>query len=73
VNYTLTGFIPDGRPSLYRSASAKASADLPASIPASRSVQALDVHTIGHSASQEIVGGPGSQKQTHACDGKGID
>lgn len=32
-----------------------------------------DVHTIGHSGSKEVVGGPGSQTDEHGCDGKGID
>jgi hypothetical protein len=30
-------------------------------------------HTIGNSSSHETVGGPGSEKESHACDGKGID
>jgi hypothetical protein len=30
-------------------------------------------HTIGNSSSLDVVGGPGSQKPSHACDGKGID
>jgi hypothetical protein len=34
---------------------------------------ALYTHTIGNSSSHETVGGPGSQKPEHACDGKGID
>jgi hypothetical protein len=33
----------------------------------------LYVHTIGHSESHETVGGPGSMKESHACNGKGID
>ena len=33
----------------------------------------LYVHTIGHSESHETVGGPGSKKESHACNGKGID
>jgi len=33
----------------------------------------LYVHTIGNSSSHEEVGGPGSRKANHACDGKGID
>jgi hypothetical protein len=32
-----------------------------------------DVHTLGHSAAKDDVGGPGSMKPEHACDGKGID
>jgi hypothetical protein len=35
--------------------------------------ETLYVHTIGHSTSHETVGGPGSQKENHACNGKGID
>lgn len=33
----------------------------------------LFVHSIGNSSSHEEVGGPGSHKANHACDGKGID
>ena len=33
----------------------------------------VDVHTVGNSPAQELVGGPGSQTPEHACDGKGID
>jgi hypothetical protein len=33
----------------------------------------VDVHTIGNSSSKDVVGGPGSQTDEHACDGKGID
>ena len=32
-----------------------------------------DVFTIGNSSSKDVVGGPGSQKPEHACDGTGID
>jgi hypothetical protein len=35
--------------------------------------ETLYAHTIGNSSSHEVVGGPGSQKPSHACDGKGID
>jgi len=35
--------------------------------------QTLYVHSIGNSSSHEVVGGPGSQKASHSCDGKGID
>jgi hypothetical protein len=34
---------------------------------------AVDVHTLGNSTAKEEVGGPGSMKPAHACDGKGID
>ena len=37
------------------------------------SVEGEDVHTIGNSSSKDEVGGPGSHKPEHACDGKGID
>jgi len=33
----------------------------------------VEVHSIGNSQSHEEVGGPGSQKPEHACDGQGID
>ena len=36
-------------------------------------VEGSDVFTIGNSSSKDVVGGPGSQKPEHACDGKGID
>ncbi len=34
---------------------------------------AVEAHTVGNSTSHEVVGGPGSMKPQHACDGKGID
>jgi hypothetical protein len=34
---------------------------------------AVEVHTLGNSTAKEEVGGPGSMKPEHACDGKGID
>jgi len=34
----------------------------------------IEVHTLGNSSNgKDEVGGPGSQKASHACDGKGID
>jgi hypothetical protein len=33
---------------------------------------AVEAHTLGNSPAQEVVGGPGSMKPEHACDGKGI-
>jgi hypothetical protein len=36
-------------------------------------VPAVEVHSIGNSPALEEVGGPGSMKPEHACDGKGID
>ena len=33
----------------------------------------LYTHSLGNSESHDTVGGPGSQKPNHACDGKGID
>jgi hypothetical protein len=37
-------------------------------------VGVIDVHTLGSGKNPHgVVGGPGSQKADHACDGKGID
>ena len=44
-----------------------------ASVASPAPLNGVDIHTIGNSPSQDVVGGPGSQKPEHACDGKGID
>jgi hypothetical protein len=37
-------------------------------------VGVIDIHTMGSGNNPHgVVGGPGSQKDSHACDGKGID
>jgi hypothetical protein len=65
VNYTIVGFGPDG-PIFEQTGPGKG-------IGGFATVEGVDVHTLGNSPSKELVGGPGSQKADHACDGKGID
>jgi hypothetical protein len=65
VNYTIVGFDENG-PIFQQTGPGKG-------IGGFATVQGVDVHTVGHSPSQELVGGPGSQTAAHACDGKGID
>jgi hypothetical protein len=74
VNYTIVGFGPDGPimvqtgPGQGHGGFATLSPDL------TGGQQAPDVHTLGSSSGpKEEVGGPGSMKPEHMCDGKGID
>jgi len=74
VHYTFQGVNPDGSPIFVQTAQGKGIGGFAAIDPSlTGGVQAPDVHTIGNSSSKEEVGGPGSQKPEHACDGKGID
>lgn len=74
VNYTITGFGPDG-PILVQTGPGKGIGGFATLSPdLTGGFQAPDVHTLGNSSNgHEVVGGPGSQKPEHACDGKGID
>ena len=65
VNYTITEFGPNG-PVFVQTGPGKG-------IGGFATVFGVDVHTLGNSPSKELVGGPGSLKAEHACDGKGID
>ena len=73
VNYTVVGFTADG-PIFEQTGPGKGIGGFATISPELTGGFALpDVHTLGHSPSKEVVGGPGSQKPAHACDGKGID
>jgi hypothetical protein len=65
VNYTIVGFDQNG-PIFVQTGPGQG-------IGGFATVGGVDVHTLGHSPSQELVGGPGSMKPEHACDGQGID
>ena len=65
VNYTIVGFGPNG-PIFEQTGPGQG-------IGGFATVEGVDVHTLGNSSAQEEVGGPGSMKPEHACDGKGID
>jgi hypothetical protein len=65
VNYTIVGFGPDG-PIFEQTGPGQG-------IGGFATVEGVDVHTLGNSSAKEEVGGPGSMKPEHACDGKGID
>jgi hypothetical protein len=75
VHYTITGFDPStGEPSFEKTGNGKGIGGFVALSPeATGAPETLYVHSVGNSPSQEVVGGPGSQKPNHACDGKGID
>ena len=73
VHYTIVGFTADG-PIFEQTGQGKGIGGFVTISPEVTGGVALpDVHTIGNSSSKEVVGGPGSQKPGHACDGKGID
>ena len=65
VNYTIVGFGPNG-PIFEQTGPGQG-------IGGFANLGGVDIHTIGNSSSHDVVGGPGSQKADHACDGKGID
>ena len=65
VNYTIVDFGPEG-PIFEQTGPGKG-------IGGFATLFGVDVHTIGNSSAIGVVGGPGSQKPEHACDGKGID
>jgi hypothetical protein len=74
VNYTVVGFNDDG-PIFEQTGNGKGIggfATINLSAFGGPDVN-VDVHTIGHSGSHEVVGGPGSQDPARACDGRGID
>jgi len=73
VNYTVVGFDANG-PIFEQTGPGKGIGGFAALSPDLTGGQTgVEVHTIGHSGALEEVGGPGSQKADHACDGKGID
>ena len=73
VNYTVVGFDQNG-PIFEQTGPGKGIGGFAAIAPGVfGNDTTLYVHTLGNSSSKEEVGGPGSQKPQHACDGKGID
>lgn len=75
VHYIITGFGPQG-PIFEQVGHGKGIGGFAAIAPGvfgPDQTTTLFSHTIGNSSSHEVVGGPGSQKANHACDGKGID
>jgi hypothetical protein len=72
VNYTVVGFDQFG-PILEQTGPGKGIGGFAVLSPDLVGGQTgIEVHTLGNSGKEE-VGGPGSQKPSHACDGKGID
>jgi len=75
VNYTVVGFDQNG-PIFEQTGPGNGIGGFAAIAPGvfgPDQTETLYVHTLGHSSSHEVVGGPGSQTAAHACDGKGID
>ena len=76
VNYTLTGFDENG-PILVQTGPGKGIGGFVAIAPGVfGNPTTLYTHSLGNSSEhsgKEEVGGPGSMKANHACDGKGID
>ena len=78
VNYTITGFDPvTGIPTFEQTGPGQGYGGFVAISPdATGAPVTLYTHTLGNfykDNGHEEVGGPGSQKPQHACDGKGID
>ena len=72
VNYTVVGFDENG-PIFEQTGPGKGIGGFAALSPElTGGLTGIEVHTLGNSGKDE-VGGPGSQKPSHACDGKGID
>jgi hypothetical protein len=76
VNYTITGFTEEG-PTFEKTGPGKGYGGFVALSPeATGAPETLYTHTLGNVTKEnghETVGGPGSEKPQHACDGKGID
>jgi hypothetical protein len=73
VHYTITGFNSQG-PVMEKTAQGKGIGGFAGLSPAvTGAPETLYAHTLGHSDSHETAGGPGSKKESHACNGKGID
>src|SRR5262245_21350783 len=73
VNYTVVGFNEEG-PIFEQTGPGKGIGGFAAISPTlTGGATGIEVHTIGNSGAKEEVGGPGSLKESHACDGKGID
>jgi hypothetical protein len=75
VNYVITGFGPDG-PVFEQVGHGKGIGGFVEIAPGVFGPDAVFVHSLGNSSEhsgKDEVGGPGSMKAEHACDGKGID
>jgi hypothetical protein len=74
VNYTLTGFGPTG-PMLTQTGPGQGHGGFVAiALGVFGNEQTIYTHGMGSGNNPHgVVGGPGSQKPNHACDGKGID
>lgn len=74
VNYTITGFNQDG-PIFVQTGPGSGIGGYVAIAPGVfGNPETVYVHTIGNTHSgKDLIGGPGSMKDDHACDGKGID
>jgi hypothetical protein len=72
VNYTIVAFDANG-PVFEQTGPGQGIGGFATLSPDVTGGSAIDVHTLGQSPSKEEVGGPGSAKDGHACDGKGID
>ena len=75
VNYTITSFDPTtGEPVFEQTGPGKGIGGFVILAPSATGAPVpLEAHTLGNSSAKEEVGGPGSMKPEHACDGKGID
>ncbi len=77
VNYELTGFDSNGNPILVQIGPGQGVGGFAAIAPGTFGqwqTMTLYSHTLGAGNNPHgVVGGPGSQKPNHACDGKGID
>jgi hypothetical protein len=74
VNYTITSFdTTTGEPVFEQTGPGQGIGGFVTLAPSATGAPiAFEVHTLGNSSKEE-VGGPGSMKPEHACDGKGID
>jgi hypothetical protein len=71
VNYTITSFEPF---TIVQTGPGKGIGGFVAIAPSASGLDfTVYAHSIGNSNSHETVGGPGSKKLNHMCDGKGID
>jgi hypothetical protein len=73
VNYTVVGFDQNG-PIFEQTGPGQGIGGFGALSPELTGGQTgIEVYSLGNSGAKEVVGGPGSEKPSHACDGKGID
>lgn len=75
VNYTIVGFDQNG-PIFVQTGPGKGIGGFVALAPGIAGPDTVYTHSLGMSSDhsgKDVVGGPGSMKDGHACDGKGID